>query len=546
MERFNRKEQEKATTEKPWWDEQSDEDDVSISHAAPLVLVDHGPKGTRISASSPEAMALGLWPDIKLADARSMVSVLRVEQHHKAADVAAQAALCKWLTRYSPSVSAYGDDGFVLDIQGCAHLFSGEQAMASDLMDRLAVFGFSARVAIAETLAGAWALAFHGIDQINIMPAQCNAASYDALPVEALRLDTDTLLLLKRLGLKRVADVRRIPRTALERRFRERGNKAKSSYHAATSVQMRLDQLADALAEPMAWLMQPQPFRAVLQCPDLALDMQAVEIALDRLLADLCKSLSGAKRSARSFVLTAYRAEGGQSVVDVRLSQALHDPPTIRRLFQDRLDRIDCGFGIDLLALVAGGVERIDHHQNDMIEGPDRAQVSMSLTAFADTVCNRVGKPAVVQFTPHTSHVPERMQRAVPVAMKSKWRAFANTKPAQAPRPLRLLERPEAAQVTADLPDGPPAQFVWRHVLRKVIRATGPERILPEWWHDSLKTKPSAVQRDYYDCEDEDGRRYWLFRSIKDVPVGADESKKENLNDEPTTRVTEWFVHGLF
>jgi protein ImuB len=52
-----------------------------------------------------------------------------------------------------------------------------------------------------------------------------------------------------------------------------------------------------------------------------------------------------------------------------------------------------------------------------------------------------------------------------------------------------------------------------RHRVRK---ADGPERIEREWWLDA------GDARDYFRVEDEDGGRYWLFRSdpYKDVIWG--------------------------
>ena len=519
-------------------------------------------------------MALGLWPDMKLADARTMVPVLRVDQHDRQADRTVLTQLARWLTRYSPAVSIQGDDGFALDITGCAHLFGGEAGLARDMSDRLGGFGFSAIIAIADTLAASLALVMHGQEAITILPQDHSPDVLDGLPVEALRLDHDTLVLLKRLGLKQIGNVRRIPRAALERRFRERGSKSgKANAHAvAQSVQMRLDQLSGALAEPQTWLSEPPTFRVALQCPDFALEAEAVGIALDRLLPDLCESLSKAGRGGRHFILHAYRADGGVSAADVRLSQPLHDPVVIQRMFRDRLDAIDCGFGIDLFVLSAGGVEPIAVSQNDMMSGRTLGQDKAALTGFADTVANRVGRSAVVRFAPRSSHVPERAQRAVSVASEPDWTAFHANKPAQSPRPLRLLERPEEAKVTADLPDGPPAQFVWRGVLRRVIRARGPERILPEWWHDSLKAKRSAVLRDYYDVEDSEGRRYWLFRTVHDVAVmddpeteGGPAAEKERpdgwnhggrlqnppietqpVRERESLQTSQWFVHGFF
>ena len=98
----------------------------------------------------------------------------------------------------------------------------------------------------------------------------------------------------------------------------------------------------------------------------------------------------------------------------------------------------------------------------------------------------------------------------------------------------------------AEIPEGPPARFTWRHVSRRVVKAEGPERIAPEWWRELRTPSPSKVQgdsprpslgrdrrpRDYYRIEDEDGHRYWVFR--------------EGLYQESAQGSPGWFVHGVF
>ena len=44
------------------------------------------------------------------------------------------------------------------------------------------------------------------------------------------------------------------------------------------------------------------------------------------------------------------------------------------------------------------------------------------------------------------------------------------------------------------------------------MRADGPERIAEEWWRPEGSGAAHAL-RDYYRVEDEEGRRFWLFRA---------------------------------
>ncbi|MDB5296398.1 MAG: polymerase, partial [Phycisphaerales bacterium] len=67
--------------------------------------------------------------------------------------------------------------------------------------------------------------------------------------------------------------------------------------------------------------------------------------------------------------------------------------------------------------------------------------------------------------------------------------------------------------------DGPPAVFAYRGEARRVTHCDGPERIAGVWWDGHDKT------RDYYEVEDEAGRRFWIFRVV---------------------RTGRWFLHGEF
>lgn len=95
-------------------------------------------------------------------------------------------------------------------------------------------------------------------------------------------------------------------------------------------------------------------------------------------------------------------------------------------------------------------------------------------------------------------------------------------------RPLRLLSPPEEVRVIYAVPEGPPAQFVWRRQTHKITRYAGPERIAPEWWKDSANTR----LRDYYKIEDQDGKRLWLYR--------------EGLHEDGRGGDPRWFIHGMF
>ena len=97
--------------------------------------------------------------------------------------------------------------------------------------------------------------------------------------------------------------------------------------------------------------------------------------------------------------------------------------------------------------------------------------------------------------------------------------------PATLPRPSRLIDPPEPVTAFALVPDDPPASFTWRRVRYLVRTADGPERVRGEWWRADEEV---ASLRDYYRVEDQQGRRFWLFR------------------DAPMAEGGRWWLHGRF
>ena len=91
-------------------------------------------------------------------------------------------------------------------------------------------------------------------------------------------------------------------------------------------------------------------------------------------------------------------------------------------------------------------------------------------------------------------------------------------------RPVTLLAKPETIEVAAPIPDYPPILFRYKGKVHNIKKADGPERIEREWW-----LEPGEL-RDYYCLEDEEGSRYWVFRSGH-----YDEKKKY-----------QWFLYGFF
>lgn len=456
-----------------------------------------------------------------LADARALDPALLVEEADFIADAAALAKLAAWCDRFSPWVTPCGADGILLDVTGCAHLFGDEAGLACQAVARLARQGIEVRAAIADTPGAAWAFSRFGGARFDssaalTVPRDATRQALADLPVAALRLEPKIVALLERLGLARIGELYPLPRTALAAR-------------CGDSVALRLDQALGLAAEPLS----PLPPRPLLwsrrSCPEPIVTAEAIVAALHDLLQHLTGRLGEEGLGARRLSLAAYRIDSRIERIAIGTAFPSRDARHLGRLFEEKLEQIDPGLGIEDLVLTAESVEKLAAAQLGLAGEAARSD-SADLAALVDRLANRLGMRALARPVRRESHIPERAVRFVaPLAEPQTpacWNALQH-------RPVRLLPRPEPIEAMAPIPDDPPRLFRWRQRAHRVRAADGPERIAPEWWREDSKigSGDSAPEvRDYYRVEDEAGQRFWLYRAGLYRPDIA----------------PRWFLHGFF
>ncbi len=471
-----------------------------------IVLATEGPHGPVIHAANRAARLAGIAPGARVVDMRASCPDLRVEYADVEGDRRALERLMLWARRWCPWTVVDGTDGLILDTTGSDHLLGGEAAMLAEMEARLSALGVSAQLAVAPTWGAAWAMARHGAVRA-ICPEGGIAAALERLPVAGLRLEGETLLLLQRLGLKTIGALAAVPRLSLARRF------VRSPLPA--NPLLRLDQAMGALAEPVASVDAPRRMRAEARLPE---PIQDPTHFLPLLCADLCAQLAHAGLGCRALHLTVYRTDGEVSTVDLVIASGSRDAGHLHGLFKGKLERINPGFGFDLITLDAGMVEPLGTLQIGLDGGGEE---DLQLPRLIDRLGARFGSKAIKQPVLVARHVPERAENW---SDSAKAPAPTHTKE----RPSRLLTSPEEIRVLYAVPEGPPAQFIWRRQTHRVARYEGPERIAPEWWTD----RPGTRLRDYFKIEDQTGRRFWLYR--------------EGLHEDGRGGDPRWFLHGMF
>lgn len=461
-----------------------------------------------MSAADPTAKKAGVHVGMPAAKAQSLFRGLMLIDADPAADAAALERITLWaLTIYSPIVAVDGSDGIVMDTEGADHLQGGELPMVTKIANQFLARKLTARVAVADSWGAAHACARAvNCETIVILPGE-TVRAVEKLPISLLRLPAKTVSDLRILGFQTIGEVANAPRAPLTLRF-------------GPEVGRRLDQMLCRVAEPIEPIRTPELVEVAKAFAEPIGAAETINKYVGRLVVQLVDELQKRGLGVRRADLVVETVDGTRQAIRAGTAKPARDVAWLKKLFRDRTEKIEPGFGIEKLTLVAVMAEPLEQAQKASALVEDDVT---DVTPLIDIYGNRGQR--VYRVAPVASDVPERsVQRispaADPVAVTwvSHWR-----------RPVRLLARPEVIEAIALMPDRPPVSIVWRGKRRKIKRADGPERIFGEWWQRDAEME--AV-RDYFVIEDAAGERLWVFRSGDGV--------------DPDTGSHRWFCHGIF
>lgn len=455
-----------------------------------------------VHAASKVATAQGISAGMVVADCRAIFPALQVFDDDPAKTEKLLTALAIWLLRYTPIVAIDMPDGIVLDMSGCPHLWGGEQAYLKDMLTRLRAYGYDVRAGVADTIGTAWAVARFG--DMPIVASGDLVQALLPLPATALRLDALLVRRLSKLGLHKIGSFISMPRTSLSRRF-------------GKPLLMRLDQALGQHMETLVPICPVEPYQERLPSLEPIRTAAGIEIALQSVLERLCMRLAKEDKGLRRCVFKCYRIDGNIQQIEIGTSRPSRSVAHICKLFENKLQEIEPDLGIELFLVEAPIVEALTAEQEALWN--TSSHTDKEIAELLDRISGKVGAGCIRRYLPAEHFWPERaFTIASSLAQKPQtaWRT-------EIPRPLYLLPRPEAIEVTVPIPDYPPMLFIYKDKLHTITKADGPERIEQEWWIED------GLQRDYYCVEDEEGARFWLFRLGQ---YGSHEPK--------------WFMHGFF
>lgn len=442
------------------------------------------------------------------AKAQAMISGLHMVDADPAGDAAAIERLALWMLRqYTPIVATDLPHGLVMDTEGADHLRGGELPMLTGLINTFRARGLSVRCAIADTWGAAHALARSIRRETVIIPIGQNATAVANLPIARLRLPADIASGLSVLGFRTVGELSATPRAPLALRF-------------GPEVSRRLDQMMGRLSEPIQPIRTAELIEVVRAFPEPIGAPETIARYIGKLVSQLCEALETNGLGTRRADLVIYRVDNTLQAVRAGMAKPVRDVARLTKLLSATIETIDPGFGIEKMTLAATFAEPLEEKQgiSSLVE-----ETVVDVTPLLDILGNRGQR--LYRLAPVESDVPERnVQRVSPVAKKT-----GDSWPTRWPRPSRMLDRPEPIEVIALTPDHPPASITWRGKRRRIKRGDGPERVFGEWW---VRDAEMETVRDYYSVEDEEGNRFWVYRSGDGV--------------DPETGSAKWFLHGIY
>ncbi|MFQ5734844.1 MAG: DNA polymerase Y family protein [Planctomycetaceae bacterium] len=487
---------------------------------------DAGRGGLRVVTCCRAAGRRGIVAGMPLAEAKGTIPPTRRSQaqplfvlHEPREDEAALRRLAVWCRRFSPLVGIEPvgiepagleePDSLLLDLSGCAHLFGGERRLFRQLSRSLGGWGASVRIAVADTIGAAWAVAHFGRDRTTVVPPGEQAAALRSLPVQSLRLPATAVETLHELDICRVEQLQALPRGGLAPRF-------------GPEPARRLDQALGNVAEQIEPVRPPEPIEAGIKFEHPAGNRRALEAALRRLVERIAEKLSASGQGAQQLEVHLVETKR-ETRFTVGMLRPCRSASYLMELVQTQLERTTIRGDVAEIRVKTTATARLSSYQDRLFDSGENPGGQHELAQLIDRLSNRLGNRRVVRPVPRPDAQPEFAVRWEPLLKpngqpESQQLATFNARPASA-RPLRLRTEPLAVEVVSVVPEGPPIRFFGKAGVHMIARCWGPERIETGWWRDR------HVRRDYYRVETASGRRFWLFRRIDQG---------------------DWFLHGEF
>jgi len=408
--------------------------------------------------------------------------------HVPDADATVQSALLDIALRHSPSVEDVAPGVVFLDLRGLGKLWGGEEELARRLLQAVAERGWTARVGIAGSRAGARFAARAG-EGVTIVPPGRDAGRLGVAPLALLDLGPEMAARLARWGIRTLGELADLPARGLAQRLGDEGP--------------RLQRLARGEDPTPLRLWSPPPvFEESVEC---AWGIEALE-PLGDLMAGLAEALCARLRrdelTAEAFAWTCRLADRTEHEGFCAPAAPLADPAAAAAMLRASLAARPPRAAVEGITLRAHPLRASKAQPRfDEPPGPSPRLLTAALARLSGLVgASGIGSPELLD-----SHRPDAMRMTPFVLFPS--RSQSSRRSEGKILTARRVRPPRCVQVT--LAAGAPARLHAAGLAGRIVAGAGPWRVSGEWW-----TEDAFVQ-DEWDVELSDGTLCRLARDAR-------------------------------
>ena len=411
-----------------------------------------------------------------------------------------------WALQFTPRVAKV-DHAVLLEVEQSLRLFGGEECVHQRVETGAAELGVS-RLAWAPTSLAALACARIGIRDGFAGPV---AKVLDPLPFDSVDAIAAHGATLARLGCKTLADVRRLPRGGISRRF-------------DSQLLLAMDQAYGLRPEGYPWVGLPESFSAKLELPGRVDTAPALMFGARRLLVQMGGWLTARHCGVTAFTLhwchdtmrSKDAGDGGE--ITVRTAQATQNVDHLTRLLTENLAKVTLKAPAGDLVLTATQVTPFIEQSGSLI--PDDRATGEAIDLVLERIEARLGKGRVLRPVMTEDTRMEWMNHWQPMNAK---RPVTKVRQVPGPQPTWILKKPLRLDVKGDRP-------LYQGPLQLLL---GPERVEGGWWHRVKDAEGNQqtlnVARDYWVALSQHAGALWIFQQRLSKDAAAS-----------------WFLHGLF
>jgi protein ImuB len=351
---------------------------------------------THLHQVNETARRFGLEPGMTAGAAFALCPQLIMRPRDTAAEAAAMGRLAEIGLDFTPWVSLDQPGNLLLEIRASLKLFGGAENLREKLRQRLISQNHRPVIAITPSAEASALLANTGAEIIVTEREELRSV-LGPLPLATLALDEKTEQRMARTGIRRLADLWRLPRDGLTRRY------------GATFLR-HLDRLAGSQPQVLSQFHQPPRFFA---SHDLPMELERLDhfFAGIALLAErFAEFLKIRDAAALSLSLNLHHHAMPATRLELRFRSAHRDAAHWLSLLREKLERSPLSAPVTAITLSSDAIAPFEPERPDLFE--DRRPADRrSWHAVLEQLQAHLGRESLLELATQDDHRPERAMR---------------------------------------------------------------------------------------------------------------------------------------